>query len=149
MLGLKEKQWYHAVGVYDKGDIRLYVNGEEKGRTKYSLGAARPSVMNYDMEKSDSWLSPNDSGSGGPPAPRGAGPYPSKKPPYVVTPCRGAPYVYYGTGPTPASTALIGCVGNCVGVFESRGFNGIIDELMFFDRALSGDEVKQIYELQR
>jgi hypothetical protein len=34
-------------------------------------------------------------------------------------------------------------------MFESRGFNGIIDELMFFDRVLSGDEVRQIYELQK
>jgi len=96
MNGLLEKQWYHAVGVYDRGDIRLYVNGEDRGRTRYSLGST--------------------SGS---------------------------------SGTTPPSTALMGCVGNCVGMFGSRGFNGIIDELMVFDRALSGEEVRQLYDVQR
>lgn len=88
LLGLKEKQWYHAVGVYDKGDIRLYVNGEANGVEKYSLGS------------------------------------------------------------TPASTALNGCIGNCVDQLESRGFKGTVDELEFFDRALSAGEVRGLYALQ-
>ena len=43
----------------------------------------------------------------------------------------------------------MGCIGNSVGMFESRGFNGIIDELMFFDRALTDREVRQIYDAQK
>ena len=60
-----------------------------------------------------------------------------------------APYRRRPDGPTPAATALMGCIGNSVGTFESRGFNGLIDELMFFDRALSESEVKNIYSVQR
>ncbi|MCY2928850.1 MAG: LamG domain-containing protein [Planctomycetota bacterium] len=88
MLGLKERTWYHVVGVYDKGDIRLYVNGSEKGRTRYSLGS------------------------------------------------------------TPASTALVGCVGNSYGQVDTRGFHGIIDEVMIFNCALSAEEVRRIYQHQ-
>jgi hypothetical protein len=133
MLGLKEKQWYHAVGVYDKGDIRLYVNGEEEGRTTYSLGAAGPSVMN-EMRES-----------------RGASEM-SSKPGAAYRSSRSLkslPYLDGPSGPTPAATALMGCIGNSVGMFESRGFNGTIDELMFFDRALTEDEVKHLYSAQK
>ena len=133
MVGLKEKQWYHAVGVYDKGDIRLYVNGEEKGRTKYSLGAAGPSVVNEMRE--------SRGGSEMGPMPRAA--YRSSRS------LKSLPYLDGPSGPTPAATALMGCIGNSVGMFESRGFNGIIDELMFFDRALTDREVRQIYDAQK
>jgi hypothetical protein len=87
--GIKEKQWYHVVGVYDSGKIRLFLDGKGQMSVQYSLG------------------------------------------------------------PTAASTALVGCIGNSVGVFESRGFNGIIDEVMFFNSALSETEVKQIYNAQK
>jgi hypothetical protein len=133
MLGVREKQWYHAVGVYDKGDIRLYVNGEEKGRTKYSLGAAGPSAMNEMRGHRD----------GSEIAQRPGAAYRSSRS------IMSLPYLNGPSGPTPAATALTGCIGNCNGVYESRGFNGIIDELMFFDRVLSEAEVKQIYAVQR
>jgi Concanavalin A-like lectin/glucanases superfamily len=86
---IREKRWYHVVGVYNRGKIQLFVDGQGQKKVQFSLG------------------------------------------------------------PTPESTALIGCIGNSVGMFESRGFNGIIDELMFFDRALTDAEVKSIYSAQK
>jgi Concanavalin A-like lectin/glucanases superfamily len=133
MTGLAEKQWYHAVGVYDRGDIRLYVNGEEKGRTKYSLGSAGPS----DGDDRARYTSSSEMSS----MPRSSS--------RAYSSLKGLPYLGGSRGTTPASTALMGCVGNCVGLFESRGFNGTIDELMFFDRALSVEDVKQLYDVQR
>ncbi|MCY2928849.1 MAG: LamG domain-containing protein [Planctomycetota bacterium] len=98
MTGLKEKTWYHVAGVYDKGDIRLYVDGVEKGRTRYSLGAAGP----YSRDEVRKGL---------------------RRPP----------------------PALVGCVGNSFGQLDTRGFNGIIDEVMFFDRALTAEEVAGLF----
>ena len=98
MTGLKEKTWYHVTGVYDKGDIRLYVDGVEKGRTRYSLGAAGP----YSPDELHKGL--------------------SRPPP-----------------------ALVGCVGNSFGQLDTRGLNGIIDEVMFFDRAVTAAEVAGLY----
>jgi hypothetical protein len=35
------------------------------------------------------------------------------------------------------------------GNMRDYGFEGFLDEVMVFDRALSGEEVKQIYDLQK
>lgn len=54
----------------------------------------------------------------------------------------------YAIGPMSESSALTGCLGNSLGALESRGFNGMIDEVMFHNRPLTGDEVRQIYNLK-
>ena len=89
VTGMKEQRWYHVVGVVDCGEVRLYVDGAEAGRVRYSLP------------------------------------------------------------PTRVSAVFDGCVGNTHGMLTTRGFNGVLDEVIFIDRALTGDEIRQIYDSQK
>ena len=78
-------QWYHTVGVFDSGNVLLYVDGILRSTEAYTVGA------------------------------------------------------------TPQPSALIAAIGNNLGAPSARGFNGLIDEVAFFDRALTVDEVGDLH----
>lgn len=52
----------------------------------------------------------------------------------------------YGLGSTPAGADMKLAIGNCFGGLSKRGFHGVIDEVVFFDRALSAEEVTQLHK---